>query len=242
MQQRIKTINLLLPLNLSTVNCYLIENDTGYILIDTGSSNRRTEIEKALERAGCKAGNLKLIILTHGDFDHTGNAAYLSNKFSAKIAMHYDDSGMLERGDMFFNRHKPNIFIRMMLPIVSILFRFGKSERCKPDLYLEDGYDFSEYGFNAKVVYIPGHSKGSIGILSADGDLFCGDLLENLEKPAFSSIIDDFAAANTSVEKLKILNINTVYPGHGKPFAVELFAPMNTKQLQKRHRFKNFIW
>jgi len=27
-----------------------------------------------------------LIVLTHGDFDHIGNAAYLSKKFGAKIA------------------------------------------------------------------------------------------------------------------------------------------------------------
>lgn len=242
MPQQIKTINLLLPLNLGTVNCYLVKTEIGYTLIDTGSSNRRTEIEKALEEVGCKPGNLNLIVLTHGDFDHTGNAAYLRNNFGTKIAMHHDDSGMLERGDMFFNRHKPNILIRMMLPIVSIIFGFGKSERCKPDLYIEDGYDFSEYGFDAKVVYIPGHSKGSIGILSTDGELFCGDLLENIKKPAFSSIIDDLAAANTSIEKLKSLKINTVYPGHGKPFAMELFTAMNSKQLQKRDRFENFVW
>ena len=229
MRYKIKTISSLLPFNLSNVNCYLLENDTGFILIDTGSSNRRTEIEKALEREGCKPRNIKLIILTHGDFDHTGNAAYFRDKFRTKIAMHYDDSGMLETGNIFFNRHKPNIFIRMMLPIVSILFGFGKSERCKPDLYLEDGYNFSGYGFEAKVVCIPGHSKGSIAILSADGDLFCGDLLENIQKPSLCSIIDDFAAANNSIEKLKSLKINTVYPGHGKPFAVELFSPINGK-------------
>ena len=91
--------------------------------------------------------------------------------------MHHDDLGMLERGDMFFNRKKPNILIRIMLPILPIIFGFGKSERCKPDLYLEDGYDLSKYGFDAKVVEIPGHSKGSIGILTANGDFFCGDLL-----------------------------------------------------------------
>lgn len=107
MSQKIKTISLLLPYNLGRVDCYLIETDTGHILIDTGGSNRRTDLEKELESAGCKPGNLKLIILTHGDFDHTGNAAYLRKEFGTKIAMHYDDSGMAERGDMFSNRKNP---------------------------------------------------------------------------------------------------------------------------------------
>ncbi|RLI67201.1 hypothetical protein DRO91_10540, partial [Candidatus Heimdallarchaeota archaeon] len=31
-------------------------------------------LERELEKAGCKPGDLKLVVLTHGDFDHTGNA------------------------------------------------------------------------------------------------------------------------------------------------------------------------
>jgi len=59
------------------VNCYLIKSDTGYILIDTGFSTKRTDLEKKLESAGCQPGNLKLIVITHGDFDHIGNCTYL---------------------------------------------------------------------------------------------------------------------------------------------------------------------
>jgi len=108
-----------------------------------------------------------------------------------------------------------------------LLFGFGKPERFKPDLYVEDGYDFSGSGFDAKVLHLPGHSKGSIGILTAGGDLFCGDLLENKDKPVLNSIMDDLATANASVEKLKSLKINTVYPGHGKPFPMGLFIKNN---------------
>jgi len=220
MPPEIKTISLSLPYKLGHVNCYLIETNIGYILIDTGCSNRRTNLEKELESAGCKPSNLKLIVLTHGDFDHTGNASYLREKYGTKIAMHYDDSGMVERGNMFWNRKKPNIVIRMMPPI---LFGFGKSKRFTPDLCIEEGYDLSEYGFDARVIYIPGHSKGSIGILTAGGDLFCGDLLTNVDNPVLNSIMDDSEEANTSVEKLKKLRINTVYPGHGKQFPMEVF-------------------
>jgi glyoxylase-like metal-dependent hydrolase (beta-lactamase superfamily II) len=220
MPQKINTISLLLRYKLGSVNCYLIETNTGYILIDTGSSSKRTDLEKELIIAGCKRGSLKLIVITHGDFDHTGNAAYLRRDFSTKIAMHYDDSGMVERGDMFWNRKKGNILIRMIAPI---LFGFGKSARFIPDLYIDDGYDLSGYGFDAKVLHIPGHSKGSIGILTAAGDLYCGDLLINNNKPVLNSIMDDSSVANASIEKLKSFEIYTVYPGHGKPFPMGPF-------------------
>ena len=170
----IRVITLPLPFKLGTVNCYLVKTGTGFVLIDTGSSNQRDELEGELVGAGCKLGDLKLIVLTHGDFDHTGNAAFLRERFGAKIAMHRDDAGMAERGDMFWNRQSGNALLRMLAPI---LFRFPKSNRFRPDFYIEEGDNLSEYGFDDRVLSIRGHSKGSIGVLTAAGDLFCGDLV-----------------------------------------------------------------
>ena len=222
--QGIHTITLALPYKLGSVNCYLVGTGTGHVLIDTGASNKRTELRNELESAGCKPGDLLLIVLTHGDFDHTGNAAYLREKFGTQIAMSKDDAGMAEQGDMFWNRSSGNTLIRIVAPI---LFGFPKSNRFAPDLYLEEWDDFSEYGFDAQVLSLPGHSKGSIGILTASGDLFCGDLLENDKEPAFNAIMDDPAAARASVEMLSDLEISTVYPGHGRPFPMDRFKAGN---------------
>jgi hydroxyacylglutathione hydrolase len=218
---------------MGSVNCYLVKTNTGFVLIDTGSSNKRTELENELASAGCKPANLKLILLTHGDFDHTGNAAYLRRTFGAKIAMHKDDAAMAEHGDMFSNRKSANRLLRMMAPLIPILFGFGTSNRFKPDFYVGEGDNLSEHGFDARVLSIPGHSKGSIGILTASGDLFCGDLLDNSNKPALNSIIDDLVAAQASVERLANLEVHTVYPGHGKPFALAEFLkdwPIDLKE------------
>jgi hydroxyacylglutathione hydrolase len=81
-----------------TVNYYLIRTEGGFPLIDTGRSARRREIAAVLERAARALGSVQLILLTHGDFDHCGNAAYLREKFDTTIAMHEDDGGMVEEG------------------------------------------------------------------------------------------------------------------------------------------------
>jgi glyoxylase-like metal-dependent hydrolase (beta-lactamase superfamily II) len=221
---QINTIQIMMPFKLGSVNCYLIKNDSNYILIDTGSSNQRIALEKELESAGCEPGKLALIILTHGDFDHTGNAVYLREKYKAQIVMHVDDLGMVENGDMFFNRQQPNILIRKIIPV---FLGFGKSKRFTPDYFVGEGDDFSAHKFNAKVISLPGHSKGSIGILLSGGELFCGDLFENLKGPSLNSIMDDVDTANSSVEKLKNHKIGTVYPGHGKPFLMEQYSKAN---------------
>ena len=217
-QKEIKTISLPLPLRMGRVNCYLIETDAGYVLIDSGGANSRKELVKELDNAGCHPGHLQLIVLTHGDFDHIGNAAYLRSAYGARLAMHRDDAGMAERGDMFLNRKRPNVLIRTLIPFFMGL---GSSDRFAPDMLLEDGEDLTQDGLDARVICIPGHSKGSLGILTPNLELFCGDLLVNTDGPQLNSLIDDARSAQASLEVLEKLKISMVYPGHGRPFAME---------------------
>ena len=198
-------------------NCYLLKTDKGFILIDTGGKFKRRKLEQNLVSGGCKPGNLDLIILTHGDFDHTGNCAYLREKYDTRIAMHRYDVGMVEYGDMFWNRQTGNILIKKL---VNLLF---KIRRFKPDFHLDENSNLSKYELNAKVLYLPGHSKGSIGILTSDKNLFCGDLFTNRKKPEPNSLADNRNDLNESINKVKRLDINTVYPGHGEPFQMSAY-------------------
>jgi glyoxylase-like metal-dependent hydrolase (beta-lactamase superfamily II) len=98
---------------------------------------------------------------------------------------------------------------------------FGKSKHFRPDVLLEDGTELSGYGLDARIVSIPGHSQGSIGVLTSSGNLYCGDLFENRKEPALNSLIDDPETARDSLERLMGMGIKTVYPGHGQSFLLE---------------------
>lgn len=229
MVDSIKTIQLPLPLHMKSVNCYFIRTPAGFFLIDAGWSGQQSRLEQELIEAGCNPGDLKLILITHGDFDHTGCAAYLRQKFNARIAMHPNDAGMAEFGDMFWNR---KISSKIFNKIAAFLFGFFKSDQFTPDILLEDGADLSEHGLPAQIISTPGHSSGSICILYAgdapdsdhhnSGVLFCGDLLVNSGRhPILNSLTFEKAAILASVQKLKAFDIKTVYPGHGKAFGGE---------------------
>jgi glyoxylase-like metal-dependent hydrolase (beta-lactamase superfamily II) len=193
-----------------------VKTDSGYFLIDTGMTNARSQLTSALEHFCAQPGDLKLILLTHGDFDHTGNARYIRVKFQSRIAMHMGDAGMLENGDMFWNRKLNNRLLKKLMPV---FIRFGEKEQCSPDLFLEDGASLVEYGLDARVLNTPGHSSGSICILTSAGDLFCGDLFTNSPgKPSLNSMMYDKPAGDASYERLKTFSIKMVYPGHGAPF------------------------
>ena len=126
----VQIIRLPMPLRMGMVNCYLIDSGDVFALIDTGPSRARSVLDRELRERGCTPGSLGLIILTHGDFDHIGNAAHVRSAFGARIIMHADDAGMAERGDMFVNRRRPNVLIRTLLPALT---GTGPGERFAPD-------------------------------------------------------------------------------------------------------------
>lgn len=216
MIEQITTINLPLPIKLSSVNSYLVRTDMGFYLVDTGMTNARRQLESALQHFCTQPGDLKLILLTHGDFDHTGNARYLRDKFSSRIAMHTDDSPMLEKGDMLWKRKIKNNLLAKLMPM---LIRLGENNRCAPDILLSDGDSLADYGLDAQVLNTPGHSAGSLCLLTASGDLFCGDMLTNASgTPMLNSMMYDKPAGDASFDRLKTFPIKMVYPGHGKAF------------------------
>ena len=212
----------ILTMTFASVNCYLVRAGDGFVLIDTGKPEKRSELEAELARAGCTPGRLKLIVLTHGDYDHAGNAAYLRETHRAKIAMYRDDSERVARGDWSLNlKPKPDKF-GLLFRAVSLFVRPGPFDTFVADLYLEDGQGLSDYALDATVLHLPGHTKGSIGVLTSNGDLFCGDLLDSMMgKPGLEFFIDDMVAAQRSLQRLRDLDVVLVHPGHGKSFRLK---------------------
>jgi len=220
MSQEIQTISL------GGTNCYLVETDSSQILVDTGFPFQRSRLEEELERKGCTPGNLKLIVITHGDIDHTGNCAYLREKYDVGIAMHKGDTEMCMKDGM--TRDRGEIPADFPLPLMVLwltkgllTFALGQVrwrkpfDRFEPDLLLEEGQSLAEYGFDAKILYTPGHSIGSISVLTGGGDLICGDMFSN----AWGRILQSTDKAG--LERLKDLGVETFYPGHGSPFLIE---------------------
>ena len=212
----------IVPITLASVNCYLVTDDAGFVLVDSSKPEERAELDAALTRAGCLPGTLNIIVLTHGDYDHAGNAAYLREKYTSTIALHRDDSERVERGDWTLNmKPKPDKF-GLLFRAVSIFIKPGPFETFVPDIYVEDGQSLAQYGLDATVLHLPGHTKGSIGVLTGRGDLFCGDLFDSMMgKPTFEFFIDDMAAARASLQRLRTLDVGRVFPGHGKPFRLD---------------------
>jgi len=205
-----------IPVITGIANCYLLRAERGFVLVDCGSVLNRGRLRRALREAGCRPGDLNLVVVTHADFDHTGNCGWLRKKYGAKVALHTAELPAVT-GNMLDNRATPvGRFVRGAMRVLGWLF----GRRFEPDVVFEEETSLRDYGLDARVIFIPGHSQGSVGVLTADGDLFCGDLLNNSKgAPVKNWLVDVPAEMDVSVKKLATLGVRTVYPGHGQPFA-----------------------
>ena len=215
MSSKLRRINL-------GVNCYLLQGETGFVLVDTGPAFARRRLVRELELVGCRSCDLNLVVITHADADHIGNCNWLREHYDAKLAAHEAEAEALRTGSMEGNRKQnPDRipwFLRLLIPAGK---RFANPQPVEIDILLEDGGSLAPYGLDASIVHLPGHSKGSIGVLTGEGDLVCGDLLWNVVRPRLHPFIDDLGTAKASLEKIRSLPVKTIHPGHGRAFPIE---------------------
>lgn len=192
------------------VNCYIVADNDNAILIDTGRKKYR---EKILEK--CKEFHVSLIVLTHGHMDHCQNAAYLANALHIPIAMNKKDMDLIPDNRKQYLLAK-TLLGKIVLSVSLSSFEKDSLEVFEPILYLKNGDDLSEYGIAAKVVELPGHTKGSIGIEIED-NLFVGDALMNMFYLTVSMLYVDEQEMISSAKYISELGEKTIYFGHGKP-------------------------
>lgn len=192
------------------VNCYIVADNGRAILIDTGRTKYR---EKILEK--CKEFHVSLIVLTHGHMDHCQNAAYLAAALQIPIAMSEKDINLIPD-----NRKQPlsakTLLGKMVLSVSLSSFEKDSLETFEPAIYLKNGDNLSDYGIEAEIVELPGHTKGSIGVKMEDS-LFVGDALMNMFYPTISMLYTEEQEMLESAKYIGELGEKTIYFGHGKP-------------------------
>lgn len=193
-----------------SVNCYIAAENGRAVLIDTGRKKYR---EKILKK--CKEFHVSLIILTHGHLDHCQNAAYLANALQIPIAMSEKDLKLIP--DNRTQALSARTFLGKIVLLASLKsFEKEHFEAFEPAIYLKDGDSLRQYGIDAKIIALPGHTQGSIGIAFYD-NLFVGDALMNMFYPTVSMLYTDEQEMLASAQTIRALGEKIIFFGHGKP-------------------------
>ena len=193
------------------VNCYILSENGMAVLIDTGTAKYR---EKFLSL--CERNNVELIVLTHGHIDHIQNSAYLAAELNVPIAVGEGDEELIFdhnlqplKSDSLFGRAMEAVSNWSMENLMCPMFI--------PSLLLKEGDTLEEFGVNAKIISLPGHTDGSIGVDAAGRYLFAGDAMMNFVCPKPPAVYTNKEKASYSVEKIKSLGDRKIYFGHGNP-------------------------
>lgn len=183
-------------------NCYLYAcpETREAVIIDPGD-----EAEQILARI--QELNLvpKYIINTHGHIDHIGAIDAVSEVYPVPLAIHPDD-----------------VF---MYTDVEMARRFGKQPplvKRTPDILLKEG-DVLTFGtLSLEVLHTPGHSPGSVSLISRPYCIFSGDTLFRRGIGRTDLVGGNYEQIITSIaEKLYVQDEELqVFPGHGDPTTI----------------------
>ncbi|WP_242941401.1 MBL fold metallo-hydrolase [Lacrimispora sphenoides] len=194
-----------------SVNTYLIEEHGRAVLVDTGRNGFE---EKVL--AQCRKTKVELIVLTHGHADHVQNTAYLRKELGVPVALHKEDLSLIKD-----NFTEPLRFQGMLgMAVAEVTAKSFETDRIPefiPEIFIGEGDWLKDYGINARIMGLPGHTRGSIGIDLDEKAVIVGDALMNMFYPGLSLVYWNRAEMLKSADKISALGARKVYFGHGSP-------------------------
>jgi len=212
-------------INLGIDSCYLIRGKT-VVMIDGGVPNKLRAFKNKLSKLHIHPEEIKLIVLTHSHIDHAGSARSIRDLTGAKIAIHEKERMFLEEGGMVIPKGV-NLWGKITQPVISTFFKRMSFPKVEADIVIT-GNEFllSEYGIDGKIIHTPGHTPGSISLLLNTGEAFVGCMAHNgfpfRRKPGLPIYAENISDLKESWKRLIDMGAKTVFPGHGKPFPVEI--------------------
>ncbi len=212
-------------IRLGITNSYLIGAAGRYILVDAGNRGQAAYFFRKLRAMGISPADIGLIVVTHVHFDHVGSLAAIRKGCGCPVAVHASEAGLLAEGRIVLppgTRPATRGLIGLARRRPRIVERLYRFEPVAADLLIEDQLALDPFGVEARVLHTPGHTIGSLTVLTANGDAAVGDLAVNYypfgRGPYTPPFADSLEAVGRQWRRLLEMGARWIFPAHGRPF------------------------
>lgn len=205
-------------------NVFVISNKKSLIIVDTSTKLYLGALGSKIDSLIINNEEVAALILTHAHYDHAANAADLKERYNLKLIAQKNEAKYLVSGDSPIPTGTNAV--TKLLTDSAIKLGAESLMKYKPvisDIDVDDKYDLSSLGFNAYVIYTPGHTYGCMSIVVDDEIALVGDAMVGTSK---NSVYPPFAL-NTKlmIESWKVLldtGCSVFLPSHGTENSREL--------------------
>ena len=208
-----------------TMNVYLIEDGDGVTVFDGGIK----AMTNAVAGSAARLGGVNRVVLGHGHADHRGVAPFLG----APVYCHPAEKADAEAdgGELYFQIDKLDLPARWLMPKLLTHWDGGPVDIAGT---VDEGDDIA--GF--KVVHLPGHAPGLIGLYrESDRLALVSDCFYTLDpqtgrkghaRVPHAAFNQDTEMARQSILKLAALEPATAWAGHADPIVGDVKSILET--------------
>lgn len=206
------------------LNCnHFVYRSPAPVLIDSGYVGDFAETEQHIRQTGVKLADVAQIIGTHTHCDHIGGNHRIQQQSGCDIALHKIGKHFIDTRDDWattwkYYDHRAEFF------------------RCTQSL--EDGDTIQVGPHSFRVIYTPGHAADGIVLYHAEQKmLIASDTLWGKDMSVMTLRLEGSTALFQRLDALRRiekLDVEAVYPGHGKPFGDFRAAVAKTRERIER--------
>ena len=189
--------------NLGLATIALIRGQNN-ILVDVGHCGRRRHLTTALDSRGLTTDDIQMVVLTHAHWDHAQNVDMFPNARFVINKAEVDYSRAPRKGDWA----TPSYFANTL-----------------QGLNVQEVVEGTELEPGVRIIEIPGHTRGSIGVAvdTPDGTAVIASYAfpdaGTVSRGRPYLVFWNEREARESVRKIMGIS-NMIYPGHDRPFHI----------------------